>query len=79
MQEHQIGMAARCNPYPSRPRMPGILDISIRSLSFVSTLENSFGVTKPRCGRNAIGASTVIIEGLRRTYQIVLGTWSRFS
>ena len=36
--------------------MPGILDISIRSLSFVSTLENSFGVTKPRLGRNAIGA-----------------------
>ena len=47
--------------------------------SFVNTLANSFGVSELRPGRNAIGGSMVIIEQLRPTYQIVLGTWNRFS
>ena len=43
-----------------------ILGISIRILSFVNILANSFGVNKPMRGRNAISGSTTIIERLRR-------------
>ena len=51
----------------------------MRILSFVSTLVNSFGVNKPRLGRNVTDGSIIIIERLRRRFRITSGIWSRFS
>ena len=64
---------------PRCEKIPTILDIWIRILSFVNTLANSFGVNEPRLGRNAIGGSITIIERLRPSCRIVLGRWSHFS
>jgi hypothetical protein len=58
---------------------PQILDISIPILSFANTLANSSGVNKWMRGRNVISGSFTIIKRLRRTCQIVPGTWSHFS
>jgi serine/threonine protein kinase len=56
-----------------------ILDISIPILSFVNTLANNFAVNEWMPGRNAIGASTIIIERLRHSCPITLARWSPFS
>jgi hypothetical protein len=41
--------------------------------------EHSYGVNEPRLGRNAINASSTIIERLRRSCRKALGRWSHFS
>ena len=51
----------------------------MRILSFGNTLANSSETNKRALGRNVIVGFLTTIKHVRRTYQILLETWSRFS